>query len=361
MTEASATPRISAIVSTLGDGAGLPRLLDSLSAQTLPLHELIVVDQNDDPAAVAQALAAPQEFRVQHVHTPGERGLSRGRNRGVARCSGDVVVFPDDDCWYPSDFLARAVSLLRAHGAQFVCGRAADETGRTINGRFETTRQAVTRANVWTTSIEWMQVFKTDAVAAVGGYDEQVGIGASTPWHSAEGQEMVLRILAAGKRGLYDPALIGHHEELRIHRPDRQLRLKLRRYARGMGHVLRKHGYGPRESLKWVVRPVGGVGLSLLQLNLPRAALYGNVALGRIEGYLGRVKPDASQPAARRQAAGLIHEAARRTGRRHGEAVGTANRIGAWQSEVAMGSAGLRDPGPSPGAQIERDGSGPAV
>jgi glycosyltransferase involved in cell wall biosynthesis len=243
---------------------------------------------------VAQALAAPQEFRMQHLHTPGERGLSRGRNRGFARCSGDLVVFPDDDCWYPADFLERAVSLLRADGVQFVCGRAADETGRTINGRFETTRQAVTRANVWTTSIEWMQVFETDAVAAVGGYDERVGIGASTPWHSAEGQEMVLRILAAGKRGLYDPSLIGHHEELRIHRPDRQLRLKLRRYARGMGHVLRKHGYGPVESAKWVVRPIGGASLSLLRLDVSRAALYGNVALGRIEGYVGHPKPDAS-------------------------------------------------------------------
>lgn len=49
------------------------------------------------------------------------------------------MVFPDDDCWYPPWFLARGF-LMAATGADFLSGRAADEDGRSINGRYELKR-----------------------------------------------------------------------------------------------------------------------------------------------------------------------------------------------------------------------------
>jgi glycosyltransferase involved in cell wall biosynthesis len=281
------TPRFSLVVTTIGRAEGLPKLMASLAAQTLPPAELVVVDQNDDQAAVAAGLAGDWPFPVAHLHVPGVRGASRGRNIGAAQTGGDVLVYPDDDCWYPPDFLAKAARLLSDPGLGFVCGRATDETGRTINGRFEAQPHSVDRRNVWTTSIEWLQILRREAVEAVGGYDEAIGVGAATPWQSAEAQDLLLRVLAAGARGHYDPDLVGHHAELPVARPDAALRRKLRRYARGMGHVLRKHRFGPGEAGKWLVRPLGGLAFALARLKLRQALLFLHVAVGRVEGYTG--------------------------------------------------------------------------
>jgi glycosyltransferase involved in cell wall biosynthesis len=284
---AATQPLFSLIVSTLGRGAPLRRLFLSLESQRETRFEVIVVDQNDDAGLVGAAISGSWRFPVRHLHRPGMRGLSRGRNAGIAHAAGELLVFPDDDCWYPADFLSRALGLVARHDVALICGRAADETGRSINGRFETASQALTRANVWTTSIEWVQVYRTAALRAVGGYDEDIGIGASTPWQAAEGQDLALRLLAAGYDGYYDPTFIGHHEELDTARPDAAMLRKMRAYGRGMGFVLRKNGYR-LGAAKWIARPLGGLVLAAMQMRPGRARLFLQILRGRIEGYVGR-------------------------------------------------------------------------
>lgn len=291
MDEDDSTPMqtVSLVVSTLGRGAELHRLLESLAVQDAVGLELIVVDQNEEGDAIAEALTGRWPFPIRHERRPGIRGLSRGRNEGLRFVTTEVVAFPDDDCWYPTDFFARALNLLDEKEADFVSGRPTDESGRTINGRFKTDPQAIDYGNVWTTGIEWLQLFRLEALRSVGGYDETIGIGASTPWQSAEGNDLLLRLLAAGKRGWYDPTLVGHHAELKIDNPDAAMIRKMRGYARGMGHVLRKHRTGPLESAKWLIRPAGGAILSVLRGRWTVAKMYANVAIGRTEGMLGRI------------------------------------------------------------------------
>lgn len=285
---AGAAPRFSLVVSTLGRDRELRKLLESLALQEQADFELILVDQNPQAERVAGAIAGGWPFPILHLHRPDMRGLSRGRNEGLRLARGAYLVFPDDDCWYPADFLARAEAILAGGGYDFCSGRAADEAGRSINGRFETEATEVDRANVWTTAIEWMQVFRTDMLAAIQGYDEDIGAGASTPWQSSEGPDITLRALAAGYRGCYDPALIGHHAELEIAEPDRRMIGKMRVYGRGMGYVLRKHGYGPLAMAGWLMRSAGGALVAALKGRPARARLYLNVFLGRLEGYLRR-------------------------------------------------------------------------
>ncbi|MEM9781183.1 MAG: glycosyltransferase family 2 protein [Pseudomonadota bacterium] len=284
----AAVPETSLIVSTLGRAEEIPRLLRSLAAQQGATLELIVVDQNDDQAIVAAALAGDWGFEIVHLHRPGMRGLSRGRNAGLASARAPVLGFPDDDCWYPPDFLARGLGLMRQHGADFVCGRAAAEDGRSINGRYETVAQAITQANVFTTGIEWAQLMRRDLVDALGGYDENIGIGASSPWQSAEGQDMMLRLLGAGGKGWFEPTWYGHHAELDISTPDDVMIRKMRGYARGLGHVLRKHRSGPLTISKWLARSAGGAMVAALRGRVAAARMYANILLGRTEGLLGR-------------------------------------------------------------------------
>jgi glycosyltransferase involved in cell wall biosynthesis len=149
-------PAISLIVSTYDTDIGdLTRLFDSLIHQTCQDFEVIVVDQNRDTRLLTLCTRTPWPFKVKHIRTPNDFGASRGRNRGIKESVGMVLVFPDDDCWYPSDFLAKGLEMLDKTDADFVGGRAADEKGRSINGRYNKTSGFITRDNVWTSGIEW--------------------------------------------------------------------------------------------------------------------------------------------------------------------------------------------------------------
>ena len=44
------------------------------------------------------------------------RGLSRARNAGLRMIAGDIVSFPDDDCWYPPDLLQRVADASSVPG-----------------------------------------------------------------------------------------------------------------------------------------------------------------------------------------------------------------------------------------------------
>ena len=286
---AMTSPTLSLIISTRGRTHELAKLLRSLSLQTMADFETIIVDQNVDNRLCPILAEAPTSLRLRHVRTPHVTGLSRGRNHGWRLAQGSIVAFPDDDCWFPPTLLERAVNGLDSLDADVVCGRAADETGRSINARFEKDAQWVRRDNIWTTQIEWMVFFRKAVLEKTAGYDESLGVGAETPWGAYEGPDLLLRALQVGARIYYDPELIGHHRELPITKPDADLVRKCRSYARGMGFVMNKHSFRAHVAAKWVLRPLLNAGLRAVFLEKDRAWFHLNVALGRAEGYGRRV------------------------------------------------------------------------
>jgi glycosyltransferase involved in cell wall biosynthesis len=284
----SSEQKLSLVISTLGRTTELLRLFDSIEGQTVQPLDVIVVDQNSDDRLRAMLTERRRPFSVEIVHTPTDRGLSRGRNVGWRRAQGSVVLFPDDDCWYPPRLFERALETFQSRGVDIVAGRAGDENGRPINGRFESRAQAIRRANVWTTQIEWMVFFRRDVLESVRGFDEQIGVGAATPWQACEGQDIMLRALASGAKAYFDPALYGHHAELDIYSPSEAMRRKGRMYGRGLGYVLRKHRFSPALAAYWAARPLAVGAINLARLKPDRARYYGNVALGRLEGFAAR-------------------------------------------------------------------------
>jgi glycosyltransferase involved in cell wall biosynthesis len=282
-------PALSMVVATLGRTVELERLFESLETQTQRDFDVLVVDQNDDDRLHALIARWSERVSLRHLHTPGERGLSVARNRGWPTTTGAIVLFPDDDCWYPPHFVADALAAMGRHDADVLAGRAAKTTGESINGRFEPVACRSTRLNVWTTGIEWVMLFRRSVLEAIGGYSEDVGVGAASPWQACEGVDIVLRADAAGFGCWFDPAVAGHHEEIVTVAPDQRARRKARAYGRGMGHVLRRFDYGALDKANWVARPGAGAVVSLLRGRRAKAAYYLQVALGRLEGVTGRL------------------------------------------------------------------------
>lgn len=283
-----ATPRFSLIVATVGRTEPLPRLLDSLAAQSFRDFEVVVVDQNR--AIDLSPLLAPgnRPFRLRHLRATCLRGVSAARNAGWRAASGEVLVFPDDDCWYPADYLAKADAILRETGAELLTGRPTDESGRTINGRFEPRGGPITRATAFTTQIEWNMAVDARLMQALGGYDEGISLGGPTPWQGGEGYDLVLRALAHGAACRYAPGLVAHHDELPVARPDAAMVAKGRAYGRGLGRVLRKHGFGPLSLGWWAGRSLANLGLALARGRRDGAAYFAAQLTGRIEGWAGR-------------------------------------------------------------------------
>lgn len=110
-------PSVSVVVCTHNGSLTLPQCLDGVRGLSYPDFELIVVDDgsSDDSAAIARAHGAT-------VVASEHRGLSAARNAGIARASGEIVAFLDDDAYPDSDWLHYLAALLRANGHAGVGG-----------------------------------------------------------------------------------------------------------------------------------------------------------------------------------------------------------------------------------------------
>jgi glycosyltransferase involved in cell wall biosynthesis len=275
--------RFGLVVATVGRVEPVLRLMHSLEGQTFRSFELIVVDQNLEKDIAPVLFARPWHFPITHLRVP-PIGVSAARNIGWQRTRAQVLVFPDDDCWYPAEYLQHLDVIMR-RGAQLATGRAATIFGRTINGRFDKVAGPITRGNVFTRQIEWNMAISADLMRTLDGYDEAISLGSASPWQAGEGYDLILRALAAGARCHYDPALVGHHEELPVRRPDTAMIAKGYAYARGLGFVLRKHGFGPVALTGWLSRSGVNLARGLLRLRFDLVHYFALQALGRWEGW----------------------------------------------------------------------------
>jgi glycosyltransferase involved in cell wall biosynthesis len=280
------------VVATVGRTDELGRLLDSVARQSYRNVRMLIVDQNEDDRLVP--ILRRFEGRLSISRLRSSPGLSKSRNVALAHINGDVVAFPDDDCWYPPTLIEEIVRLLATHPEWAgLSVRSLDSGGRNSSMLWDRAAGPIGRFNLWRRAISFGIFLRSPAVEAVGGFSEELGQGSRTGWGSGEESEFLLRVLEAGFRIQYEPALYVNHESPRpsSNRRDRQ---KAYEYGRGHGYVLRLHHY-----------PLWFVGFRVLQLMGAAAAFavtarfalaqyYFAMALGRANGWLrgGATSPD---------------------------------------------------------------------
>ncbi len=296
--------RFSLVVATIGRSLEVQEFLDSVLLQGRRDLEVIIVDQNRDDRLGALVARYGAQLPLIWLRS-GVAKACHARNLGLAASRGEIVCFPDDDCTYPAGLLDRVDASFRADaGLDLLTGPAASPSGGLGSGRWRQDSGPITVRNAWTSVIEFNLFLKRDVCLALGGFDDRLGPG--SPFGSAEGNDLVVRAIRAGHKAWYDI-------DQRIVHPDKaksEVALeRAHRYGMGLGLVLRRHAVPAQAWLPFVLRPLGGIGVSVLKREWHMAAYYWMSLRGRVEGFLtgGPVRDAAVRPllprAAERRAA----------------------------------------------------------
>lgn len=110
------SPDLSLVVCTYRRAAAVAELLAALRGQTRRPDEILVVDSSPDTETeeVVRSSASMPELRYEKA-PPEHRGLTRQRNYGVERVSGEVIAFLDDDAVPASDYCEQLLACFTRH------------------------------------------------------------------------------------------------------------------------------------------------------------------------------------------------------------------------------------------------------
>lgn len=272
---------MSLIVATVGRTGELERLLASLERQTFKDFEVIVVDQNGDDRLVP-ILAGHAGLVLHHLRSP--RGLSIARNVGLRCAAAEIIAFPDDDCWYPTDLLRSVYLWFRDHSdfdLLSTMARSADDAP--VGPKWPSVGCEVSKRNIWTCSISITIFLRRSVCGLIGGFNEQIGVGANSSYQSGEESDYLLRAMEKGCRMWFEPALTVHHPPL--HDIERLKHITYP-YALGSGLILRQHHYPLHNVAHELIRSFGGAVASLLKANPGRAHAYLLRGMGQAIGYI---------------------------------------------------------------------------
>jgi glycosyltransferase involved in cell wall biosynthesis len=285
--------RISLVIATIGRVGELDALFRSISVQAYPLLECIVIDQNEDDRLGKTLDSWSGALSIRRLRSA--PGLSRARNIGLQYAAGDIVAFPDDDCWYAMSLLREVARWFEDHPDYGILTVGAqDQAGVSSGNRWIQSHCEIEPINAFRTTFSSTIFVRRSAAVQSIRFDESLGVGSGTAYSCGEETDYILALLKKGERGYFD-------RSLHIHHPKRDMlsgqvdRARATSYGRGMGYVLRKHSH----PLLWV----GFVAYDLLRSaavavkgDLKAASLSFHHGLGVASGYLADFSERSSLP-----------------------------------------------------------------
>lgn len=238
--------RFSLIVATVNRYDELSVLLSTLLEQATQDFELIVVDQNQDDS-LAPLLEQWQRDATQGLSETDDvprlvrlralPGLSKARNLGLEHATGDIIAFPDDDCWYQPTTLGFVDQwFLQNPDYGILCIGSRDRTGAISNNRWPQERCDLTRTNVFRTTATYTYFLHRKRISGQLLFDPEIGPGAATIYGAGEDTELVLSLVNRGIRGRFlKSPFIGHPSK------PYDSSERARSYGAGFGRVMAKH------------------------------------------------------------------------------------------------------------------------
>ena len=111
----------SVIVPTHNRLASLMKTLESLYRQDFSDFEIIIVDDGSTDGTGAYLVGQTEQHRIRYVHQSC-RGPAAARNAGFRIARAPYVVFTDDDCIVPRDWLKKLHAGFEETGADIIGG-----------------------------------------------------------------------------------------------------------------------------------------------------------------------------------------------------------------------------------------------
>lgn len=274
--------KLSLVMATIGRIEDIKFLMESLNKQTYRNFELIVVDQNKHDKVKKLVNEYQKFFIIKYIKS--SPGLSKARNIGLKIAEGDIIGFPDDDCWYNETTLQNVVSFFEDNaGYQLVTGMCKDSAGNMSVSKFSEEPCNIDKKNVWTCGVSVTLFVRKEIIFKIRGFDEELGAGAGTIFGSGEETDFILNALKEGFKGYYTPQITVFHENPLMEYDEKSYR---RAYSYGAGYlkVLKKHEYSLFKKASSLVKPV--VGILIYCFKIPKMKYYYYLFKGRFIGYL---------------------------------------------------------------------------
>jgi glycosyltransferase involved in cell wall biosynthesis len=234
--------RFTLVIPTLGRTTELETLFASLAAQAHDGLDCVLVDQNADGRLTELVDRWQSVFPILRLKCAA--GASRARNCGLLHATGDVVAFPDDDCWYPPNLLQDVGAWFDLHPAfDILTVGAEDESGSPSGNRWIRDVCEIRPINAFrTTFCSSIFIRRTETFRRYR-FDESLGPGAGTRYGCGEETDYILQRLDHGERGYFSRELtVGH--PVRDMLSGQVTSGRAVAYGNGMGYVLRQHSLG---------------------------------------------------------------------------------------------------------------------
>ena len=265
--------KLSLIQTASTRGRELVRFIEALNQQVIHNSDsiqYIFVDQGDNSHFFSEI-----KNNVDFVYIKTERcSLSHARNLGLDAVSGDIVSFPDDDCWYPNGIISDILCWFENNEYDGCTGRVTNENGIPYNRYSYQSRLLTKEEHAGASSI--CMFLKYDQRIR---FDENIGVGSPYGIGSGEETDYLSRYIALGKKVLYRPNLVVHHP-ISLLNKDEQYIAKTYSYAIGAGYVAKKNNYSLSYKIKMIIRPLVGMIVFFIRgdrymVKRSRAILYG--------------------------------------------------------------------------------------
>lgn len=278
--------KFSIIIPTINRYEELEANLESVCKQIGGFEkEIIIIDQNESPEFLEPILNKySSRINVIHRHVKG-KGASFARNIGIQVSSGNILLFPDDDCEFTPNLLYKVNEVFTSDPQlDGICIITRDRESGDKIALLKGKGTLIKRNNVLSTVIEAGIIIRKDKLGSFL-FDEFMGVGnINSQYWSDEGPDLILRLVINKLRIIYKPDLFYYHPNP-TKKYDYKTSIRAYQYGLGRGYFLKKNDY----SIIFIGYYAGiyiiGMVLGFLRMNRYMVEYFWMGFRGRLKGY----------------------------------------------------------------------------
>lgn len=272
---------ISAIVATYKRSHQLKNLFDSLVSNHCDCLEVIIVDQNKDGLIDNLISEYSQHLTIEHlkIDVPNQ---SLARNAGAVRAKYPIICFPDDDCWFDNDSIAKILNDFERDKELELLIINWRQNPATNNESMALTKEKIFSYKAPATYSTYVLFFKRNVFFKLGCFMETIGLGRYIG--GGEDTELIFRAAKHNFKMYYDADIfVNHNHTATVERNLQSIRSR----QRGTGYIYSKY----KLSYFVILRGFSSPFLKMITcMNFRNAQAHYNTFMARLEGFMYGMK-----------------------------------------------------------------------